>query len=77
MATDLYTVNEETQTLVTKTCKLERTTGMLTTDGQMYEVVIADLCRCMLVAIETDDQLGKQAVASALYVVIESVVTGE
>lgn len=70
---DLYSVNEATQTLTTSTCKLVG--EVLHTNENEYEVIIADLCRCMLQAIASDDAQGKWVIGVALHSVLGSVLS--
>ena len=70
---DLYTVNEQTHTLTTRTCTLEE--NEVHNNGTTpYEEIILDLCRCMCAAIESDDDRGKHAIGAALHTVLSSVL---
>lgn len=46
----------------------------ITTQGQPYEEIIADLCRCMLQAIAVDDADGKMLIGSVIYVTLGRVM---
>jgi len=68
-----YTVDLPNMRLTTATCSLVG--DNIHTNNDPYEVIIADLCKCMLEAIELDDVDGKQAVAAALHIVLTSVLS--
>ena len=73
MATAPYTINMQQETLITATCMLVG--GELHTGNQPYEVIIKDLCACMLHAIEVDDAQGKAVVGTALHMVLGSALS--
>ena len=70
---DLYTIDEVTQTLTTATCQLRGNT-LHNKGGVTYEQVLTDLCRCLLAAIAADEGQAKEVIAYALYLVTQSVL---
>lgn len=73
---DLYSINTATKTLTTSTCRFVDHTLHNNSDTT-YEEVILDLCRCLAVAIESDDAQGKMVLGLALHTVLSSVLTEE
>lgn len=75
LMSDLYTIDEASETLTTATCKFIG--NDLHTNNNVYEVIIKDLCHCMVAAIELDDAIGKQAIGAALHTILSSVLSIE